>query len=171
MRYLLTHSLLSSWLYCLRDNPYADVETEMQEARTKLLGMREKFLRLISKDAEDFMPLSMAYRIPKGSPGRDGELERCLRLAAETPMEIFELSCEALEIFDFLAKKGSRLAVSDAACGAEFLKAALKGAALNVKANTNLMQDRAYAAVLEQKLEDGMAKYGAVADAVFDYIY
>lgn len=27
-RYLITHSLLSSWLYAMRDNPYADVTTE-----------------------------------------------------------------------------------------------------------------------------------------------
>lgn len=27
-RYLMTHSLLSSWLYAMRDNPYEDAETE-----------------------------------------------------------------------------------------------------------------------------------------------
>lgn len=28
MRYLMTHSLLSSWLYAMKDNPYADMTTE-----------------------------------------------------------------------------------------------------------------------------------------------
>lgn len=27
-RYLMTHSLLSSWMYCLRENPYEDATTE-----------------------------------------------------------------------------------------------------------------------------------------------
>jgi formiminotetrahydrofolate cyclodeaminase len=150
---------------------YADVEDEMQAAKLKLLEMRKKFLRLVSQDAEQFEPLSKAYGIPKDDPGRDEELERCLRLAAATPLEIFRLSCEALDMFDFLAKKGSRLAVSDAATGAAFLKAALKGAAINVRANTKLMKDSAYAESLDKQLEEGLEKYGSIADEVFDLIY
>ena len=150
---------------------YADVEDEMQAAKLKLLEMRKKFLRLVSQDAEQFEPLSEAYGIPKDDPGRDEELERCLKLAAATPLEIFELTCEALDMFDFLAKKGSKLAVSDAATGAAFLKAALKGAAINVRANTKLMKDSAYAESLDKQLEEGLAKYGSIADEVFDLIY
>lgn len=30
-RYMVTHSLLSSWLYAMRDNPYADAETEPED--------------------------------------------------------------------------------------------------------------------------------------------
>lgn len=150
---------------------YADVEDEMQAAKLKLLEMRKKFLRLVSQDAEQFEPLSKAYGIPKDQPGRDEELERCLKLAAATPLEIFELTCEALDMFDFLAKKGSKLAVSDAATGAAFLKAALKGAAINVRANTKLMKDRDYAGKLDKQLEQGLSKYGEIADEVFDYIY
>ncbi len=150
---------------------YADVEDEMQAAKLKLLEMRKKFLRLVSQDAEQFEPLSKAYGIPKDQPGRDEELERCLKLAAATPLEIFELTCEALDMFDFLAKKGSKLAVSDAATGAAFLKAALKGAAINVRANTKLMKDRDYAGKLDKQLEQGLSKYGEIADEVFDHIY
>lgn len=150
---------------------YADVEDEMQAAKLKLLEMRKKFLRLVSQDAEQFEPLSKAYGIPKDDPGRDEELERCLKLASATPLEIFELTCEALDMFDFLAKKGSKLAVSDAATGAAFLKAALKGAAINVRANTKLMKDRDYAGKLDKQLEAGLAKYGEIADEVFDHIY
>ena len=28
MRYMVTHSLLSSWLYAMKDNPYEDMTTE-----------------------------------------------------------------------------------------------------------------------------------------------
>ena len=42
---------------------YADVEDEMQELLAKTEDLRKRFLRLISKDAEDFIPLSKAYRI------------------------------------------------------------------------------------------------------------
>lgn len=150
---------------------YASVEDEMQELLVKTEELRKKFLRLISKDAEDFEPLSRAYRIPKDEPGRDEELERCLRLAAKTPMEIFDLSCEALELFEPLAHKGSKLAVSDAATGVVFCWAAVKGAAINVKVNTALMKDREYAEKLNAHLDEAMTKYKPLADSVYDFVY
>ncbi len=150
---------------------YASVEDEMQELLAKTEELRKRFLRLISKDAEDFEPLSKAYKIPKDEQGRDEELERCLRLAAETPMEIFDLSCEAIGLFEPLAKNGSKLAVSDAATGVVFCWAAARGAAINVKANTVLMKDREYAEKLNAHLDEAMTKYKPIADSVYDYVY
>ena len=40
--YLLTHSLLSSWLYSLRENPYEDMETEKDA--------REEFLKVLRRE-------------------------------------------------------------------------------------------------------------------------
>ena len=41
-RYLITHSLLSSWLYSLRENPYEDMETEKDA--------REEFLKVLRRE-------------------------------------------------------------------------------------------------------------------------
>lgn len=40
--YLMTHSLLSSWLYSLRENPYEDMETEKDA--------REEFLKVLRRE-------------------------------------------------------------------------------------------------------------------------
>lgn len=40
--YLLTHSLLSSWLYSLRENPYEDMETEKDA--------REEFMKVLRRE-------------------------------------------------------------------------------------------------------------------------
>jgi len=42
MAYLMTHSLLSSWLYAMRDNPYADASQEDTS--------REDFLRVLRRE-------------------------------------------------------------------------------------------------------------------------
>ena len=42
MRYLITHSLLSSWLYSLKENPYGDATTEDTS--------REDFLRVLRRE-------------------------------------------------------------------------------------------------------------------------
>ena len=41
-RYLMTHSLLSSWLYAMRDNPYSDAETERDPMEDFMLTLRRE---------------------------------------------------------------------------------------------------------------------------------
>lgn len=45
-RYLMTHSLLSSWLYTMKGNPYEDrVLDAIQQARSALFRMKMLVLR------------------------------------------------------------------------------------------------------------------------------
>ena len=52
---------------------------------------------------------------------------------------------------DFLARNGSRLAVSDVGVGVQFLRTALTGAVMNVWINTGSMTDREKAESLEER--------------------
>ena len=108
-------------------------------------SLRVRLLELIDEDDENFTPLSKAYGIPKGTPGREEEMERCLKLAVSAPLEIFRICCEVIDMQDDFAHKGSRLMISDAATGVAFARGALMGAAANVKVNTKLMADRDFA--------------------------
>jgi formiminotetrahydrofolate cyclodeaminase len=45
------------------------------------------------------------------------------------------------------------------------------GAAVNVKVNTRLMKDRAYAEELNARVDEGMAKYWPIAEKVYEDIY
>ncbi len=150
---------------------YADVEEDIRDLMARAQDLRVRLLACIDKDAEAFEPLSKAYGIPKDAPGRDGELERCLKDAAAAPMEIFDLSCEAIGILGEFGAKGSRMMISDAATGAAFAKAAMLGAAVNVKVNTKLMKDRPYAEEMNAHIESQIKKYAAAADEVYDSIY
>ena len=118
-----------------------------------------------------FEPLSRAYGIPKDDPTRDEVMEKCLRDAAGVPFEILCLCCEAIELQVDFAAKGSVLAVSDAGTGVVHCKAALQGAAINVKVNTKAMKDRAYAAEIDKQVDERMEKYGKMADEVFEKVY
>ena len=118
-----------------------------------------------------FEPLSRAYAIPKDDPHRDAVMEKCLRDAAAAPLAIFDLACEAIEILWDFAAKGSKLVISDAATGASFCRAALQGAAVNVKVNTRLMKDRAYAQEIDEHIDRGLEKYSAMAEMIFETVY
>ena len=150
---------------------YADVEEEIKACMERAQNLRVRLLDCIRKDAEAFEPLSKAYAIPKDEPGREETMEKCLRIAADAPLEIFDLCCEAIDILEIFGEKGSRLMVSDAATGAAIAKGAMYGAAVNVKVNTKLMKDRDYAAKLETHIDTALKAYSEKADAIFNSIF
>lgn len=150
---------------------YADVEDEIRALMEKAQALRVRLLELIDEDDENFTPLSKAYGIPKGTPGRDEEMERCLKLAASAPLEIFRICCDVIDMQDEFAHKGSKLMVSDAATGVAFARGALMGAAANVKVNTKLMKDREYAELLDREIDGKMTEYCEKADGIFRFVY
>ena len=156
--------------FTLGKKKYADVEPEIIRLMDKAAELQNKLLACIDKDAEGFEPLSRAYGLPKDAPGRDETLEKCLRDAAAVPFEIAELAAEVIAVHEEFAKKGSKLMVSDAGCGAAFARAALEGAVLNVRVNTKLMKDREYAANLDARVDELLAAGRRDADAVYAFV-
>ena len=101
---------------------------------------------------------------------RDKILEEATIVACAVPMKIMELCCEALDAIEVFAAKGSRLAVSDAGCGATIVKAALQAASLNVFINTKTLKNRAVAEDMNRKCLDMLDHYGKKADAIFESV-
>ena len=91
-------------------------------------------------------------------------------VACQVPMKIMELCCESLDAIAVFAEKGSRLAVSDAGCGAVCVKAALQAASLNVFINTKTLKNREAAEEMNKKCLDMLDKYGALADKIFETV-
>lgn len=146
---------------------YADVEGEILELKAKCDRLQTELLDLVKKDAEGFEPLAKAYGIPKDDPNRAEILEKATVEACKVPMEIMEKCCEALDYIKIFAEKGSRLAVSDAGCGAVCCKAALQAASLNVFINTKGLKDRSVAEELNRQANVMLNKYGALAEEIF----
>ncbi len=97
-------------------------------------------------------------------------MEIVLKDACSVPMEIMEKCCEAIDIIEEFAAKGSALAISDAGVGAAFCKAALEGASLNVYINTKSMKNREYAQELNQKADAMLAEYPKKAEAILQVL-
>ena len=150
---------------------YADVEAEMWELKGKADVLQKELLTLIERDAEVFEPLSRAYGMPRETEEEKAEkarvMEIVLKEACSVPMEIMEKCCEAIDVIEEFAAKGSALAISDAGVGVVFCKAALLGASLNVFINTKSMADKEYAASLNEKADKMIADYSKKADEVF----
>jgi len=149
---------------------YAETEEEMKEITAGAKKIQERLLELIDEDARCFEPLSKAYSMPKDAPGRDEVMEDCLMLALSAPMEVAQLCCRAIELMERFAKIGSVLAVSDAGCGAELCRAALRSAALNVYVNTRFMKNRHNAEALNEKVHNMIDKYVPSAENTYDFV-
>ncbi len=149
---------------------YADVEAEIIALKGKCDRLQKDLLDQIALDAKGFEPLAKAYGIPKDDPNRDRILEEATMVACQVPMKIMELCCESLDAIAVFAEKGSRLAVSDAGCGAVCVKAALQAASLNVFINTKTLKNREAAEEMNKKCLDMLDKYGALADKIFETV-
>jgi formiminotetrahydrofolate cyclodeaminase len=128
-------------------------------------------LGLIERDAEAFAPLAAAYSMPKDTEEQRAEKDRVMEenlLAASlVPMEIMEKANEILEVVDQLEQKGSRMAVSDAGVAAQFARAALNGAVMNVYINTKSMKNREKAEELNAKARKLIEIGESQADAIY----
>ena len=157
---------------------YADVEEEMEKNLTELNRLGEEFLRLADRDGEVFAPLAEAYSMPSETREQREEKERVMeeRLLAASlvPLEMMEKALLVINILEFLGAKGSRMAISDVGVAAQFAKAALTGAAMNVYINTKAMKNREKAEELNRKaewlIEDGKQRGDAVYEKVLDQL-
>ena len=125
---------------------YITVEEDVKKILADMNEHMESFIKLSDKDAEVFYPLSQAYGF---KPQNDEEkklheenMEKLLFDAAMVPLDIMKEAYAMLGAIDFLAKKGSKLAISDAGVAVSMLRSAVCGAMMNVVINVKYMKDR-----------------------------
>lgn len=150
---------------------YRSVEADLYCLMNETAQIQKELTALIQKDADAFAPLAEAYRMDKNDPEYEAVMEQCLRRAAAVPMEVLRLCCRMIELHSAYAKKGSVMAVSDAATGAVLCWAGMYGAAVNVVVNTRLMKDRDYARRMNAEVDKLMNKYWKLAERTYEDVY
>lgn len=153
---------------------YAAVEADILALNERSTALRKRLEGLVQADAEAFLPLAAAYKLPKETPEQQAHkaavLEEALNRACAVPLEIMAACCEGITLAEEYGAKGSVLALSDAGCAALFCKAALQAAGLNVTVNTRLMADKARAAALNAKAAALLADFVPKADRVYEQL-
>jgi len=150
---------------------YADVQANMVVLKAKADALQADLLALVQRDADVFEPLSEAYSLPKDTPEQQEEkrriMESALQSACTVPFNIMEKCCEAIDLHEEFAAKGTAIAISDVGCGVACCKAALMAASLNVFINTKLMQDKSYAEKININTEEMLDAYTTKADEIY----
>lgn len=149
---------------------YAEYEEEIQLIMKQADELRIKLLESINEDAKAFYPLSNAYGMDKENPNREETLEKCLKDAASSPINILKLTCKVIELDERLAIIGSKLAISDAATSAMLAHGALYGAYVNIIVNTRLMKDKDYSSKIEKEAKTLLEEYSLRARKCYNEV-
>ncbi len=153
---------------------YQDVEADIFANMEKGQKLIERLQELVREDAEAFYPLSQAYGLPKTTEEelkiKEETLQKALVKATLVPLEIARTCTGVIDLHEELARKGSRIAISDVGVGVILAKAALQGAKLNVLINTRIMKDNELKQKVEAELEELVRVYTAKADRIFELV-
>jgi formiminotetrahydrofolate cyclodeaminase len=117
---------------------------------------------LIDRDAAAYDGVMSAYRLPKGTDEEKGRrsarIQEALRGAIETPLDVMRASAAALAASSAVLAHANPNASSDVNVGIELLRAARRGAQLNVEINLETVKDAGYVASVRGEMERLLAQ-------------
>ena len=153
------------------DKAKTDEERELiQKFIPRAKNLRTMLLDCVNEDAKAFEELMHAYHLPKNSEGRTEKLQRALKNAAAVPSKMVGMCAKVIDLHVDIAEYVYDLGLSDVGTGIVLAWGAMNGACLNVKINTNMMNDREYANQVNKQTDAILAKYQPVVETSFNKI-
>lgn len=129
-------------------------------------ALRERFLSLIVQDAEGFAPLSVAYGIPKETPGRRETIHDATLLACRAPLEMLRCTAETAALLIELRPLCKALLLSDLGCSAQLCRAAMACAAMNLFVNTRTLPEDGEARAMAAEADALLGRWIPVCEAL-----
>ncbi len=127
---------------------YIGVEPQVKNILEKAQVLLEKLETLVDADMAAFDNFMAAYRLPKNSDEeketREVAMQKALKRATDTPVEIARVCLDALQITGRLATLGNKMAISDAGVAIFVAEAALNSVLLSVDINIPMIRDHEY---------------------------
>ena len=117
--------------------------------------LKDELLTLVEEDTRAFEGIMTAFALPKNSESDKRERKNAIQLATkhaiEVPLRVMKRAMESFALIKNMAAEGNPNSVSDAGVAALCARAAVRGAFLNVKINTNSLSDQDFVADVLQK--------------------
>ena len=127
---------------------YADVEPRVKEIIDAAYLIMDKLEKLVAADMEAFGKFMEAYRMPRGTDKeitrREELMQKALKNATDTPLEVAQVLLEALVITEKLTHIGNQMVISDAGVAAYICEAAINAVLLSADINVAMIKDQGY---------------------------
>lgn len=171
---------LTSMVFNLTTNKKAfnnyeeDVKVKITKALEAANMNMNDFLDFMDKDAEEFLSLMSAFKLPKNSNEEKKIREESINTgylnALNVPLEMAERAVNVYDYINIAAAFGNRNAVSDAGVAALMLQSSIESAILNVNINLASIKDEQYRIEISKRCENiieiGEKKKKAIMDIV-----
>ena len=122
---------------------------EFSDAADSGQALMQRLLSLVDEDTAAFNRIKAAMSLPKGTDSekeqRAAAIEAATLYASQVPLKTARAAAEAFPLLRAMASDGNTASVTDAGVGALAARAAVRGAALNVRINAAGLADRAAA--------------------------
>lgn len=136
------------------------------EAAERGQALKDALLRAVDEDTDSFNAIMAAFGSPNSTPeektARKAAIQMATKGAIEVPLRVMRLSLQSFELLQQMAEFGNPNSISDAGVGALCARAAVRGAALNVKINASGLDDRAYAEAVTTESDAAAARADAL---------
>ncbi len=162
---------LSASLLCMVANltigkiGYEGVKGEMEEIQKKAEALRRRLLDAVEEDSQAFEQVISAFRLPKDTEAerqkRRRFIQEAYKRAAQTPLEVSQISLELLDLCEAMVEKGNISAVSDAGVAFYLADATLRGGLMNVRIDLSALTDETYQKATK-RIVDEIEKRGNV---------
>lgn len=141
---------------------FKDVEEEVKAITGAAYFIINKLEKLVNADIAAFGKFMEVYRMPKNTEEekarREELMQKALKEATDTPMEIARTLLEALVITERLSHIGNKMAISDAGVAAYICEAALNAVLLSADINIPMIKDEEYVKRIIAEKEEIVAK-------------
>jgi formiminotetrahydrofolate cyclodeaminase len=142
------------------DKSRAETGEDLQRLRAageQCVSLSGRLSQLMDDDSRAYDDVVEAFKLPKGSDAektsRSIRIQEALRDATEVPLEVMRTCRHALEHGVVVTRFGNLNARTDAQVGLELLRAAIRGAKLNVEINLESLKDNAYVAAVRAEAD------------------
>lgn len=144
------------------------------EAAERGQALKDALLRAVDEDTDAFNAIMAAFGLPNGTPeekaARKAAIQTATKGAIEVPLRVMRLSLQSFELLQQMAEFGNPNSISDAGVGALCARAAVRGAALNVKINASGLEDRAYAETVTAESDAAAARADALETSILGVV-
>ncbi len=140
-----------------RDNEPA-IMSELAAVQQQSETIRAELQALIEADIAAFHKLAAAYKLPRVTDAdaatRRAAIQHLTRDATEVPLQIAHATARLLPICAVLARRATRLLVSDVGVAAAMIRATVEGALLSVEVNLASLEDQQFVRATRARAAD-----------------
>ena len=135
---------------------------------------RKVLEELVDKDTEAYNLVMAAYKLPKENDVekeiRKITIEKNLKLAIETPLEICKISKKTLKALKIILKYGNKNAITDLGVSAILLYSGIEGGILNVKVNLAGLDDERFKMETINQLDEILVASKELKDEILNVV-